>query len=88
MSQVINVAFGVEWEYPVNVRDGPINDRLILGPRVALKYLQEDFTMRSGQAYCAAIGACTSALLGRGLLEDARTRFIIAYAEDMVRVHQ
>lgn len=87
MSHVINVAFRAEWECPVNVRDGPIRDRLILGPRVALKYLQDDFTLRSGHAYWAAVGACTSALIGRGNLEDARSRFIIAYAEHMVRVH-
>jgi len=64
-----------------------INDKLILGPRVALKYLQEELEMRSGQAYWTAAGACISALLGRGDIEDARTRFIVAYAEYMVRVH-
>ena len=86
MSHVINVAFKVEWEFPVSVRDGPARDRLIVGPRVALQYLQDDFTLRSGHAYRAAVSACTSALLGRGNLEDARTRFIIAYAEHMVRM--
>ncbi|MDR6817038.1 MULTISPECIES: DUF982 domain-containing protein [Neorhizobium] len=87
MLTVINVDFRAEWEFPVSVRDGPINDKLILGPRVALKYLQEELEMRSGQAYWTAVGACISALLGRGDIEDARTRFIVAYAEYMVRVH-
>jgi hypothetical protein len=55
MLTVIKVDFRAEWEFPVSVRDGPINDKLILGPRVALKYLQEELGARSGQAYWTAV---------------------------------
>jgi hypothetical protein len=86
MLTVIKVGFGLEWEYAVSVRDGAVQSMPIIGPRDGLKYLQRKCSIKSGAAYWAAVDACTAALLLEGSLEDARTRFIIAYAEYMVRL--
>lgn len=85
---IIPVGFTLEWNYPVIVRDGDIRDRPICGPRAALKYLQEDFGLRSGRTYWRAIDACNDALRYRGNIDDARNSFIAAYAECMTKLHR
>jgi hypothetical protein len=84
LGSIIAVGFALKWEHPVCVRDGDIQDRLIFGPRAALRYLQVDLTVRSGQTYWNAVAACTSALVYEADPDHARNLFIAAYAEYMV----
>ncbi|WP_164901756.1 DUF982 domain-containing protein [Neorhizobium lilium] len=87
MNSVIAVGFTLEWSYSVSVWDDGAGERRIHGPRAALRYLQDDFSIRSGQAYWTAIDACNAALLHRCDVDEARTHFIAAYAEYMVKLH-
>ncbi len=84
MGTVIPVGFGLAWEFVVFVRNG-LADKAIGGPREALKYLQDDFVIRSGHQYWNAIAACNGALRYRCELEISRTCFVVAYAEYMVK---
>lgn len=83
MGSIIDVAFNIEWGLPVFVTQGGFDDKAIAGPREGLKYLQHNFTKRSGQAYWTAVGACSSALLYRSAPGYARVCFIAAYADYM-----
>jgi len=87
LNSVIAVGFTLEWAYSVSVWDDRAGEMRIHGPRAALKFLQDDFSIRSGQTYWTAVGACNAALLHRGDLDQARTDFIAAYAEYMVKLH-
>ena len=86
MGTVIDVGFQLDWAHPVFVCEGDFDDKAISGPRAGLKYLQENFTERSGQTYWNAVGACSSALLHRCAPDHARICFIAAYAEYMIKM--
>lgn len=86
MGSVIKIAFRVEWERPVFVGEGDLLDQPIMGPRDALRYLQEYFPLRFGQTYWDAIDACISALLHDCDPAHARACFIAAYAECIVTI--
>jgi Protein of unknown function (DUF982) len=84
VNSVIPVGFRLEWEFAVHVGYGP-DTKAIAGPRQALRYLQEDFGIRSGQPYWTAVADCNSALRYRCEVEIARTSFIVAYSDYVVR---
>lgn len=87
MYSVIQVDFRAEWDYPVRVVPAGSREISISGPRQALKYLQMEFTLKSGQTYWNAVGSCESAIRRKGDIEMARQNFISAYAEYMVKLH-
>lgn len=87
MDSVIFVGFRLEWAHPVIIRHSPTDDLAIQTPREALKYLTDRFTIRSGQPYWSAVGACNAALLHRGDLELSRDFFVAAYAEYLVKIY-
>ena len=82
---ITEVGFGLSWDYPVLVREGDFDDKRIEGPRAALKYLDEGFTIKSGKRYQTAVTACRSALRSPCDLEASRACFIAAYAEFLSR---
>lgn len=84
MSTVISVGFSLQWDFAVQVQDG-LDDKAIAGPGDALRFLQQDFAIRSGQEYWTAVAACSGALRYRCHLEIARTCFVVAYASYMVK---
>lgn len=86
MGSVIEVAFRIEWERPVFVGEGDLLDQPIMGPRDALRYLQEHFPLRFGQTYRDAINGCIAALLHECDPAHARACFIAAYAECIVAI--
>lgn len=87
LDSVISIGFRLKWEHPVIVRQGRIGDKAIQSPREALKYLADSFTIRGGQPYWRAIGACNAALRYRGDVERSRDCFVAAYAEYLVNLH-
>ncbi|HEV7436124.1 MAG TPA: DUF982 domain-containing protein [Pseudorhizobium sp.] len=88
MGSVIEVGFRLDWKMPVFVGDGDLLDVAILGPRAALKYLQDSLPIRSGQTYWNAVSACSAALLQSSDADHARVCFIAAYAECMVKMDE
>ncbi|MBW9090868.1 DUF982 domain-containing protein [Rhizobium wenxiniae] len=84
MNSVIPVGFGLEWEFAVFVQNG-LFDKAITGPRDALKYLQEDIKFQTGRPYRSAVADCMMALRFRCDAEIARSSFIAAYADYMVK---
>lgn len=86
MNSVISIGFRLEWDHPVVVRYGSLGDRAIRSPREALKYLADGFSIRSGQPYWNAVGACNAALRYRGDMERSRECFIAAYAEYLLKL--
>jgi hypothetical protein len=84
---VIKVNFGAQWDFPVNVANAGTTKLVVNGPGQALRFLHEDFTIRSGQSYWTAVGACESALR-LGIDPDvARQLFVAAFAEYMCKRH-
>lgn len=88
MFSVIQIDFRAQWEYPVIVERRGGSSIAIHGPRQALDYLRNDFTLRVGQPYRSAVWACQSVLRCRGDAEVCREHFIAAYAEYMVKLHR
>ncbi|TWF58214.1 uncharacterized protein DUF982 [Neorhizobium alkalisoli] len=84
LNSVIPVGFSLQWEFVVFVKEG-LRDKAITGPRQALNFLLEDFDIQAGAHYRAAVSDCRQALCYRCDIEVARTSFIIAYAEYMVK---
>lgn len=84
MNSIITVGFGLEWEFVVFVQDG-LTDRPIKGPREALKFLHEDIQFQTGRPYRNAVAACNGALRYRCDAEFARSNFVAAYADYMVK---
>ena len=80
MGAVIRVSFGLTWDYPVCVQSGP-EDKMIDGPREALRYLLDEFSIQSGVSYRNAVVACRAALCNGAHLGRTRDVFIAAYAE-------
>lgn len=69
LSSVIKVAFGIAWDTPIIICDDGERRLTIRGPREALRYLQNDFPMRSGEAYWSALAACNRALINPAHVE-------------------
>lgn len=84
VNSVIPVGFGLEWEFAVFVQDG-LMDKAIMGPKDALKYLQDDIHFQTGRPYRSAVADCISALRYRCDAEIARNSFLAAYADYMAR---
>jgi hypothetical protein len=88
LNSVIPVGFGLEWEFAVFVQNG-LSDKAIIGPRDALKYLEEDIQFQTGRPYRSAVADCMKALQFRCDAEIARNSFVAAYADYMAkRKHQ
>lgn len=85
MGTVTEVDFALVWDFPVLVREGNFDDKRIEGPRAALKYLEDGFSIKNGHRYQTAVVACRSALRCRCDLQVARASFIAAYAEYVLR---
>lgn len=81
MSSVIEVSFGIRWDYAVVVETAHAVDQIILGPRQALRYLQTEFTLQSGRPYRNAVSACKQAICNPKDLGRSREAFITAYTE-------
>ncbi|WP_245480578.1 DUF982 domain-containing protein [Neorhizobium sp. NCHU2750] len=78
---MIEVAFGISWHKPIVICDDGERQLTIRGPREALRYLQHDFPMRSGEAYWAALAASNRALMNPAHVERSRETFANAYTE-------
>jgi hypothetical protein len=84
LNTVISVGFSLQWDFAVHVQHG-LDAKAITGPGEALRFLQQDFAIKSGHEYWAAVAACSGALRYRCHLEIARTCFVVAYASYMVK---
>jgi len=85
LNSVIAVAFGIVWDEPVFVRTGLFDDRPIVGPREAFRFLQDELSIQSGRAHWAAVSACDAALRNDAHLGRSRETFVAAYAAYKLR---
>jgi hypothetical protein len=84
---VIRVNFRAKWDFPVNVANAGAVISSVKGPRQALSFLRDDFTIRSGQTYWTALAACGSAIRYDIDPDLARQLFVKAFAEYMCKRH-